>query len=617
MDKKGNLSKSLGLIHVFAVASGAMISSGLFVIPGLAHAMAGPGVVWSYLLAGILAATGVLSIAELTTAMPKAGGDYFFIMRSFGPGVGSIAGILSWFSLSLKSAFAVVGMATFISLVTNIHGLLAGAILCFIFVIINLAGIHQAARAQIFLVAGIFGLLTVYIAASLPHLQLELVKPFIPHGWGKVFATTGFVFISYGGLLKVAGIAEEVRNPGRTITLGMILSLAVTAIFYTAVVLVTTGILPAEKLDGSLTPISDGGRVIFGRAGFIAMSIGAILAFTSTANAGIMSASRYLLALSRDKLLPKKLSQINSKFDTPHIAIITTGAIILLSLFLPLKLLVEAASTVLILTFIMSSFSVIILRQSKVHNYRPKFRSPLYPWIQIAGIIGFGFLLFKMNWHVHLISVGLIVVGFLIFWFYGRRFAKQEFALLHIIEDLTDKKLVTGSLEQELKGIIRERDQLVLDRIDHLVEDALVLDLDKHLKADQFFQIAAEKLSPYLKTDKEELAKMLKKREESSSTVLDESLAVPHVVIPGEKKFQLLLARARKGVEFSEQFTNITTIFVIIGTADERSFHLRVLAAIAQVFQAKEFEKHWMEATNKQGLRDLILLSERKRDKKR
>ena len=81
--KKQNLKKELGIIHVFALASGAMISSGLFVLPGLAHAQAGPGVIWSYLLAGVLAAVGTLSIAELTTAMPKAGGDYFFIMRSF------------------------------------------------------------------------------------------------------------------------------------------------------------------------------------------------------------------------------------------------------------------------------------------------------------------------------------------------------------------------------------------------------------------------------------------------------------------------------------------------------------------------------------------------------
>ncbi|MBN1269389.1 MAG: APC family permease [Kiritimatiellae bacterium] len=105
MEEQHELSKGLGLAHVFTIAAGAMIGSGLFILPGLAHAMAGPGVIWSYVLAGLLATTGALSMAELVTAMPKAGRDYFYVVRGFGAGTGSIAGVLSWFALTLKSAF--------------------------------------------------------------------------------------------------------------------------------------------------------------------------------------------------------------------------------------------------------------------------------------------------------------------------------------------------------------------------------------------------------------------------------------------------------------------------------------------------------------------------------
>lgn len=614
MGKK--LEKSLGVIGVFSIASGAMISSGLFVLPGMAHAMAGPGVIWSYLIAGLLAGAGTLSIAELTTAMPKAGGDYFFIMRSFGAGVGSITGLLSWFSLSLKSAFAIVGMTTFIALVAAFSGLTAGILLCVVFVLINLTGIHQAARVQIFLVGGIYLLLAFYCLFSIPHFEPDLLRPFIPHGWGNVLATTGFVFVSYGGLLKVSGIAEEVRNPGRTIPLGMLLSLAVTAAFYVLVVLVTSAILPSKTFDGSLTPISDGGKVIFGQTGLVLMSIGAILAFISTANAGIMSASRYLLALSRDGLLPARLSAINDLFGTPHWAIVTTGGVIVASLFLPLQWLVESASAVLILTFMMTCLSVIVLRQSRIHNYRPQFKAPLYPWLQAGALVGFGFVLFKMGLHAYLISGGLIAVGFLIYLFYGRRYAEQEFALLHVIEQLTDKELVTGTLEEELKDIIRERDQLVLDRVDCLIEQSTVLDLKQHLDADRFFELAAESLAPLLKIESDILAEKLKNREEKGGTVLDDTLAIPHVVIPGEKKFQLLLVRAREGVAFSEETAHVTAVAVVIGTPDERPFHLRVLAAIAQVFRDPGFEERWLAATNEQGLRDLVVLTERKRGQK-
>lgn len=145
---QSELKKGLGLVHVFTIASGAMIGSGLFVLPGMAHAMAGPGVVWSYVLAGLLAGAGALSMAELVTAMPKAGSNYFYIMRGFGPEAGSIAGILSWFSIALKSSFAIVGMATFVRLVVDIHGLAAGAVLTLGFVVLNIVGVREAARAQ-------------------------------------------------------------------------------------------------------------------------------------------------------------------------------------------------------------------------------------------------------------------------------------------------------------------------------------------------------------------------------------------------------------------------------------------------------------------------------------
>ncbi len=117
------LAKDLGLIHIFSLAAGAMISSGLFILPGLAHARAGPAVVLSYFLAGLLAMRGLLSIIELTTAMPKTGADHFYISRAMGPAMGTVAGVLSWFSLSPKSAFALVGAAVLL-LVTILYTLM-------------------------------------------------------------------------------------------------------------------------------------------------------------------------------------------------------------------------------------------------------------------------------------------------------------------------------------------------------------------------------------------------------------------------------------------------------------------------------------------------------------
>ena len=165
---------------------------------------------------------------------------------------------------------------------------------------------------QVVLVFGLLTILLFYLVRGLPAVNVHHFEPFAPKGLAAIFSTAGFVFISYGGLLKIASIAEEVKNPGRTIPLGMILSLLVVSIFYILVVFVTTGVLGSAQLDNSLTPISDGAAVFMGQGGRIALSIAAILAFVSTANAGIMAASRYPMALSRDSLLPEFLVKMNS-----------------------------------------------------------------------------------------------------------------------------------------------------------------------------------------------------------------------------------------------------------------------------------------------------------------
>ena len=609
------MRKGLGLRHVFCIAAGAMISSGLFVLPGMAHAMAGPGVIWSYLMAGLLATTGALSIAELTTAMPRAGGDYFFIMRGFGPGVGTVAGVLSWFSLSLKSAFAIVGMAAFMALIVNLHGLLAGAILCAGFVGLNVLGVREAARAQVMLVLGLFLLLGLYVVVGMGQMRSDLLIPFAPHGVASVFTATGFVFVSYGGLIKVASVAEEVRDPGRVIPLGLMLALVSITVLYTLVVMVTSGVVESEALNGSLTPISDGGRAMMGQTGYVLMSIGAILAFISTANAGIMAASRYLLALSRDRLLPKPLSKVNERFQTPHVAILLTGAVIVMSLFLQLEVLVKAASTVLILTYVLSCLSVIVLRESGLQNYRPAFKSPVYPWLQIAGMIGFGFVLLEMGIEAYFISAGLILAGFAAYWFYGRKRVRTESALLHLIQRIAgpDEELVSGALEAELKEIIRERDEIIKDRFDTVIENCPVLDIDSSMDAKEFLDRAAEAMAERVEMGQEELASALKEREEESSTAIKSNLAVPHAVVEREGVFEVLMARGRPGVFFSAEAPEVQAIFVLVGSRDERNFYLSSLAAIAEIAGNPEFMKRWLNAKGKEGLRDVVLLADRER----
>ena len=610
-----DLKRELNLMGVFCIASGAMISSGLFILPGLAYAQAGPAVIICYLLAGLLSLPGMLSIAEMTTAMPKAGGDCFTIIRSMGPAVGSVAGLLSWFSLAMKSAFALIGMSVFTVLIVDVDIHLIAVAFCLIFLFINVIGIKRAGRTQVFLVAGLLMLMLLYIVVGLPVVKVDRFSPFVSHGLASVFFTTGFVFVSFAGLLKIASVAEEIKNPARNIPLGMILSLLVVSILYTLMIFVTVGVLDTESLSHSLTPISDGASVFMGQSGRIALAVAAILAFLSTANAGIMTAARSLVPLAGDGLLPAFFGKINARFRTPHNALLLTGLFIILALFLKLHILVEAASIVLILTNILSCTSVIILRESRIQNYQPRFRTPLYPWMQIVGIIGFGFLLLEMGAEALAISFILIIGGLFVYWFYGRIRTNREYALLHLVERITAKELTTYSLESELREIIRERDQIIKDRFDLVIESSVILDINDSVSAEDFFKLAAEEMSERLNLEPATLSRLLMDREKESSTVIGGNLAIPHVVIEAEHAFDILIARCRKGIVFSKREPNVTAAFVIMGTRDERNFHLYALAAIAQIVQDANFEKKWLSANNKEVLRDIVLLGERRRQR--
>lgn len=607
------LKKELSFLALFSIASGAMISSGIFILPGLAFSHVGPAVFLSYMIAGILAVTGCLSIIELATAMPKAGGDYYFISRSLGPFVGTISGFLSWAALSLKTAFAIFGIAEIIYILTGMPVRVSAILLCFLFMILNIIGVKEAAIVEILLVVGLLSLLVLFFGLGVSHINIPYFEPFAPHGLNAVLKTAGFVFVSFGGLLKVASVAEEVKNPKRNLPLGLLSAVCLVTILYTLLVIVAIGVLPSQQLNGSLTPIADAAEVFTGKIGYITMTIAALLAFITTVNAGIMSASRYPLALSRDKLLPEVISRVHQRFHTPVISIGITGMFIMLALLLPLETLVKAASTVVLMSYVLSNLSVIILRESRIQNYQPSFRAPWYPWLQLLGIFIFGSLIIDMGMATAEISLGLIVIGMSMYFFYGRKSTQQEYALLHVLERITNKKLTSESLESELRDILHERDEVIHDQFDELVKIAPLVDLEKAMGKEEFFGHISSQLAPCVQCDVETIVTLLREREHESSTVITPYVAIPHIIIEGSHLFHLLIARCQEGIQFSEEHPVVKAVFVIIGTRDERNLHLKTLAAIAHIIQHKSFEEQWFRARTEQQLRDILLLSERRR----
>ncbi|RKY96739.1 MAG: hypothetical protein DRQ06_00675 [Candidatus Hydrothermota bacterium] len=615
MDK---MRKELGLAGVFSVAAGSMISSGLFVLPGIAYRHAGPGVILAYILAALAMLPAVLAKSELSTAMPKSGGSYFYIERSLGGLAGTAGGFSQWASVSLKSAFALIGIGALFKLLfpslSYGHIKLLALLFLLFFTAMNVLSVKGSGRLQILFVALLFILLLLFVGLGSRHVDVHRYVPFMPGGMKAVFFTSGLVFISYGGLTKVASVAEEVRNPSRNIPAGMMLAFFSVSLLYVAVVAVTVGVLDPDRLAETLTPISDASGLFLGLAGEVAISVAALLAFATTANAGILSSSRSLQAMSRDGWLPTGIKKLHPRFGTPYVAVLTTSLFMaLLILLLDLEKLVEVASTVQLILFVMVNASLFIMRESKIVTYRPSFRAPLYPWIYVLSTLIYLVFIAMMGLPTLLTTLIFFAAALIWYWIYPRKGEKRRSALMYMVEKAADGEFRDSSLSRELREILMERDELVEDRFDRLVKRSPILDLKGSYTMEEFFRIASQELSPSLGVDPDVLAKKLLEREAQSHTVVRPGLAIPHIIVEGEGKFALLIARARDGISFSGEKEPVRAVFLMAGTRDERNFHLRALMAIASIAHEEDFERRWTEARTPEDLRNYILSSRRKR----
>ena len=190
----------------------------------------------------------------------------------------------------------------------------------------------------------------------------------------------------------------------------------------------------------------------------------------------------------------------------------------------------------------------------------------------------------------------------------------QEAAMRLLVEKAAAKELGAPASEHEVKKILSASQEIQKDRFDILVENSRVMDLKQTMDKETFFDMVAHTMSESLQMSSSVVFDMLVKREEEATTVLAPGLAVPHVIVEGENKFSILLARCKKGIEFSPDQPLVYAAFVLIGARDERNFHLRALSAIAQIVLDPRFEKKWMRARNRDALKKVVVTADRKRD---
>jgi len=447
------LERSLGLYAVLTIAIGAMIGSGLFVLPGLAFKIAGPSVILAFFLAGVVVLPAALSQSEMATAMPMAGGTYLYIDRAMGPLMGTIAGFGVWFSLVFKAAFALVGLSAYLEFFVQHPERTVAAVLAILLIVINLIGVHSTARIQTALVTIVLALLLGFIILGSPRADKDAFEPFLSEGLKGLFSATAVVFVSYIGVTKVASVAEEVKKPGRNIPLSILASVGIAMALYPAVVAIMVGVTPADELAHTETPILTAARQFLGTGGTYIVAGTAVLALLSMANAGIIASARYPFAMARNSLAPTFLSRIGKNSGVPVAGITVTGiAVILLVLFVPLIELAKLASAFQLLVFALVNLALIAFREAHVDWYQPEFRSPLYPVPQIFGIGASLALLTQMGIIPIVGATVFIVAGVAWYRAFGRSRAVKESAARDALRRRENTRLVHDSRQAVATG---------------------------------------------------------------------------------------------------------------------------------------------------------------------
>ena len=612
------MTKKLGFLEVFSIATGAMISSGLFVLPAVVYGTAGPSILLAYFIAALVVVPAMLSKAELATAMPKSGGDYFFVHRSLGPLFGTFAGLAAWFSLSLKSAFALVGIGIFLApLIPVLPGYMVKMIamaFAVVFTVLNILSVKESGRFQVILVLSMLAILLIYVAVGIGRVDVQNFSPFTPGGWQALFSVTGMIFVSFGGLTKIASVAEEIKKPQKTIPRSMFASFLVVSVAYLLTIFVTVGILGKGGFADTLAPLSSAAATYSGRTGFLVLSVAAMMAFITTGNAGLLAASRNPLAMAKDNLLPAVFARVNVRLKTPVVAILFTSAFMIAVIaFLDLESLVKVASAMKLLLFAFVNLSVILMRESKIVSYKPTFRSPLYPVLQIGGTVVYLLLIVEMGAVPMIMTGGFFALSLLWYFLYSRTRNRRESALLHVVERITNRELKSDHLSQELKEILIERDEIVEDRFDTIIKAAEIIDFEKPVSKEDLFRALADVFARKLSITPEQIYDLLVAREAESTTVIHPGLAIPHIVVGGTRRFEIVVVRSREGIDFGESQQPVKVVFALAGSRDERNFHLQALMAIAQIVQNPEFLSTWPRLRNSEELRNQILLAQRVR----
>lgn len=438
--EKTHLNKNLKAKDIAALGIGAVVGVGIFVATGEGAHLAGPAIIVSFILAGIVACLCGLSYCELATMFPVAGSTYSYAYLAFGEFIamivgwcltaeylvacsavasgwsGTFTGILKSVGISLPQAFiASPGKGGFADLPAIIITLLLTYMLYY--------GMKESSRVNNIIVCIKLFVIILFIVLGLSHLNFTNYIPFAPFGFNGIFAGAATIFFSYIGFDAIATTAEEAENPNRDVPIGLFICLSVVSLLYVSVAFVLTGIVPYREIISENAVPGALARVGI-RWGAALVGTGAILGMISTMIAVLYGQIRVFMAMSRDGLIPQAFSKIHEKHNTPYIATAVTGITAsIIAGILPLDIIVEFLSVGTLISFIVVSLAVIVLRKT-MPDFKRKYKCPGVPFTPLITILCCCALLIRLRAVTWIGFIYWLAVGLFVYFTYGIRHSK-------------------------------------------------------------------------------------------------------------------------------------------------------------------------------------------------
>ena len=437
----------MGLFGASTIGIGALMGAGLYVLIGMAAQVAGPSVWISYVICGGLAFFTTLMFAEFAKIIPKSGGGYAYAYDS----LGSIGGFATGWFLALGSIFAcalyAIGFAqyfaSFFGEIPHWQITVAALSLVVLSTLINSLGANSD-RAQIILTWGNLLILILLIVVSVFHFNIEIAKPVFPKGFSGTLSAISIIYISFFGYQLIANNSDEIRNPTKTVPKAMKLSMLVAFLFYTIIAITAILVIPWQELASSDAPLVMVAEKSFGSFGWILISIGGVLAAASALNSTLLSQSRQIYAMGKNRFFPDVFGIIDKRRKTPIAAIVGGGAlvVVVISTF-DIVFITKSATFCLLASMIPISFALRKIYKNNPEKAPNNLFKRFLPEIALVTNIS---LLFTLDWISLTFGFQLAVIGALVYFFYSRKRETRSRSGMSItlVEDKTSF-LLSGS----------------------------------------------------------------------------------------------------------------------------------------------------------------------------